>query len=88
MSSHNDLTFRKASQSLIAPMDPMTKTQLLAVLATMSATLNNFIQITSTRNQRLDKVASYLTHMAREVMEESDSTTNLIGLGHRKPTQE
>ena len=63
-------------------MDPIAKAQLLAALATISAALDNFIQTTSTRNQRLDRIASCLTP-TREVVKKSDSTTH----PHRSRTQ-
>jgi len=56
-------------------MDLITEAQLAAVFATIPCTLNNIIQTTSTWNQRLDMVAFRLNPTAREVVEESSSTT-------------
>ena len=56
-------------------MDSITEAQLASAFVAMLATLDNMIQITSTWNQRLDRVASRLTPTAREVVEEYGSTT-------------
>ena len=69
-------------------MDPVANAQLVAALATISATLDNIIQTTSTWSQRLERVDVCVTPTVREVVEDSDSTPNPIGLVPKPPHQE